>query len=100
EVRRHTPEVARALHQHASDMAGFFASVTPISVDVGVLERSDRVLVIPGTFAWDDVGTWAALRRVRQADAFGNAASGRVHAIESANNVVHSENATVVLYGV
>ena len=37
----------------------------PISVDEGVLERSPRVLVIPGDFGWDDVGTWAALHRVR-----------------------------------
>lgn len=100
EVRRHTPEVATALHAHAQDMAGFFGAVTPISVDVGVLERSDRVLVVPGSFDWDDVGTWAALRRVRRVDRSKNATHGSVHAVEAENNVVHSVNTTVVLYGV
>ena len=30
-----------------------------------MLERSERVAVVPGSFGWDDVGTWAALGRVR-----------------------------------
>src|SRR5581483_4987567 len=54
DVRRHTQEIAPALHAHADDIAGFFAAVQPISVDVGVLERTDRVVVIPGDFGWDD----------------------------------------------
>ena len=49
DVRRLTPEVAGALHAHADDLNAFFAAVTPISVDVGVLERSDRVVVLPAT---------------------------------------------------
>ena len=100
DVRRLTPEIAPALHAHADDLDGFFAAVTPISVDVGVLERSDRVVVLPGDFGWDDVGTWAALRRVRAHDRAGNAANGKVYAVEASDNVVHSEGASVVLYGV
>lgn len=100
DVRRLTPEIAPALHAHASDIDAFFASVTPISVDVGVLERSDRVVVLAGDFGWDDVGTWAALRRVRPQDADGNAMNGRVYAHDASGNVVHAEHGTVVLYGV
>jgi mannose-1-phosphate guanylyltransferase len=65
-----------------------------------VLERSDRVVVMPGDFGWDDVGTWGALRRVRDTDANGNAVSGRVHAVDASGNVVHARDGTVVLYGV
>jgi mannose-1-phosphate guanylyltransferase len=100
DVRRLTPEVAPALHAHADDLAAFFAAVTPVSVDVGVLERSDRVVVVPGDFGWDDVGTWGALQRVRAPDHYGNAASGRTYAIDAERNVVHAEGKTVVLYGV
>jgi mannose-1-phosphate guanylyltransferase len=78
----------------------YFAAVTPISVDVGVLERSDRVRVLPGDFGWDDVGTWGALRRVKPEDESGNVSSGSVQAVESVGNVVHAENGSVVLYGV
>jgi len=116
EVRAVTPEVARALGAAAAETHGrsnvggnaadaaaaarFFAAVTPISVDVGVLERSGRVRVLPGDFGWDDVGTWGALRRVKPEDDNGNVASGDVHAVESVGNVVHAEDGTVVLYGV
>lgn len=100
DVRQLTPEVAPALHKFAHDIRGFFTAVTPVSVDVGVLERSTRVVVMPGDFGWDDVGTWAALKRVRPNDETGNAAQGRVYAVDSHDNVVHAPNASVVMYGV
>jgi mannose-1-phosphate guanylyltransferase len=101
EVRALTPEIAPQLAAHPGDLAGFFGAVTSgIAVDVGVLERSSRVLVLRGDFGWDDVGTWAALRRVRAHDSHGNAISGRVFALDARDNVVHAEGNGVVLYGV
>jgi len=101
EVRARCPEVAPALpHAERGELRAFFEACTPISVDHGVLERSGKVLVIPGDFGWDDVGTWAALHRVRARDAHGNAAAGDAHLVESNGNVVHADGHTVVLYGV
>lgn len=101
EVRQHCPEVAPALARFPTDLARFFEAIPmPIPVDVGVLERSKRVVVIPGDFGWDDIGTWAALRRVRDTDGGGNVTSGDVHVVNSRNNVVHAEGNEVVLYGV
>ena len=99
QVRAHTPEVARALDT-ADDLEAFFAAVKPVSVDVGVLERSDRVRVVPGDFGWDDVGTWGALRRVKAQDDSGNVTHGDVFAQDARGNVVHADANTVVLYGV
>ena len=100
EINALTPEVAPALAQFGDDLVQFFAHVQPIAIDVGVLERSQRVLVIPGSFGWDDVGTWSALRRVREQDASGNTLQGRTHVLQSGGNVVFSEGSAVVLYGV
>ncbi len=100
EVAAHTPEVAPALRESAGDVQRFFGAVKNVAVDVGVLERSARVLVVPGNFGWDDVGTWAALRRVRRHDAAGNALFGRVHVVDARDNVVHTEGSDVVLFGV
>lgn len=99
EVRALTPEVAPALAAGA-DIERFFQLTTSTSVDVGVLERSARVMVLPGEFGWDDVGTWASLRRVRERDTAGNALNGDVHVVDARDNVVHAEGNTVVLYGV
>jgi mannose-1-phosphate guanylyltransferase len=100
DVRRLTPEVAPSLHAHAKDIESFFRAVTPISVDHGVLERSDRVMVMSGDFDWDDVGTWGSLHRVRRRDASDNAMTGSTHAVQARGNVVHAEGTRVVLYGV
>jgi mannose-1-phosphate guanylyltransferase len=112
EIRAVTPEVSAALGGHGGDdgergnreganrAARFFEEVIPISVDVGVLERSGRVRVLTGDFGWDDVGTWGALRRIKAEDESGNVTAGRVHALESVGNVVHTEAGTVVLFGV
>ena len=100
EIRELTPEVQPALEQAGDDLQAFFAAAKSVAIDVGVLERSNRVLVIPGRFGWDDVGTWAALHRVRAHDGQDNAAQGRLHAVRSTGNVVHAEHGAVVLYGV
>jgi mannose-1-phosphate guanylyltransferase len=100
ELHRHCPEVATALEAFGDDREAFFGAVRPIAIDVGVLERSDRVLVLPGDFGWSDVGTWAALLAVRTADAQGNVPSGSAYLREARGAVVHADGSTVVLYGV
>jgi mannose-1-phosphate guanylyltransferase len=102
EVDEHTPELAAALrHGINGDASQFFGSVImPVSVDVGVLERSNKVMVVPGDFGWDDVGTWAALSRVRNKDEFGNVTTGDAHLLDCADNVVHADSGQVVMYGV
>jgi mannose-1-phosphate guanylyltransferase len=102
EVDQHTPELAAALrHGRSGDASQFFGSVImPVSVDVGVLERSSKVMVVPGDFGWDDVGTWAALSRVRSMDEFGNVTTGDAHLLDCSDNVVHADSGQVVMYGV
>ena len=106
EIDLRCPEVAPALRALDGSASGdealrrFFADVTPVAVDIGVMERSPRVLVLAGDFGWDDVGTWGALGRVRQLDGGGNAAHGRVHLLDARRNVVHAGGNAVILYGV
>lgn len=101
EVRLHTPEVAGALPAlERGDAGAFFRDVTPVSIDVGLLERSRAVAVVRGAFAWDDVGSWEALARVRPSDPSGNVLVGPGFLHESADCVVWSEGDAVVLSGV
>ncbi|HEX6251866.1 MAG TPA: sugar phosphate nucleotidyltransferase [Gemmatimonadaceae bacterium] len=98
ELAAHTPEIAPALLIDTA--TEFFATVKPVSVDVGLLERSSNVLVLPGDFGWDDVGTWGALVRTRRLDAAGNVTHGEVHSLDASGNVAWSDGAAIVLYGV
>ncbi|EYB66756.1 mannose-1-phosphate guanylyltransferase [Deinococcus phoenicis] len=41
-----------------------FPGLQKISIDYAILEKSDRVAVIPAEFGWDDLGDWNALERL------------------------------------
>jgi mannose-1-phosphate guanylyltransferase len=101
EVEAHTPEIAPQLPAlKASEVERFFREVTPISIDVGLLERSPSVAVVSGSFAWDDIGTWQALTRVRPKDPSGNLAVGNAFLHDSEDCIVWSDRDIIVLSGV
>ncbi len=82
------------------DVAGFFAAVTPVSVDVAVLERTKRLAVVTGNFPWDDIGSWDALLRIRTPDAHGNVVVGNVTlAGDVHGSVVWSDSEHVAVLG-
>jgi mannose-1-phosphate guanylyltransferase len=101
-LARYTPEIASGLDQLAAgDIDAWVARLGPtVSIERGLLERAERLLVVSGDVAWDDIGTWASLRRARELDDDGNGALGGVSFVDSENNIVHAEGGTVVLYGV
>ncbi len=85
----------------AGDVPRFFAAVTPVAVDVAVLERTKRLAVVTGAFAWDDIGSWDALLRIRKPDARGNVTIGNVTLGDDVRrSVVWSENEHVAVVGV
>ncbi|HUF11744.1 MAG TPA: sugar phosphate nucleotidyltransferase [Longimicrobiales bacterium] len=100
EVRAHTPELASLLPLlDAGDVAGFFDAAPILSIDEGVLERSERVAVVRATFRWDDVGAWDAVARTLPADGRGNVAHGAAYAIDSDGCIAWSDDAPIVLFG-
>lgn len=100
EVRRHTPEIAEHLALlDAGEVDTFFERVPTLNIDPGVLERSDRVAVAAATFAWDDIGTWEAVARMRESDAAGNVTEGDVQVVDSTNCIAYATDGTIVLFG-
>lgn len=101
ETKALAPEIAPHLPLlERGDVPGFFAAVTPVAIDVSHFERSHDVAVVPGAFPWDDVGTWAALARVREHDAAGNVSAGEVVAHEASDCVAWADDGALVLDGV
>lgn len=82
-----------------NDLTGFARAVRSISIERGLLERTQDMIVLPMECGWDDVGTWACLRRARDLDDDGNGAIGDAQFVDSTSNVVHSEDGHVVLFG-
>ena len=101
QIGKHTPEIAPALPAlQRGDVATFFREVKAVSIDVGLLERSPMVAVVPGNFTWDDVGTWDALARVRPRDKQGNVTQGPVYLHQVEDSIVWSDGDPVILAGV
>jgi mannose-1-phosphate guanylyltransferase len=76
-----TPRAARVLR-------AVFPECPSVSIDYGVMEKSDRIAVIPADFGWSDVGSFAALSEVRVPDAQGNVCDGEALVLDGRNNVV------------
>lgn len=96
ELERHLPALASRFDSlgeahEAGDVEGLaalYGALEDLSFDHGVLERSDRVAVLPVSFGWSDVGHWDALPDVRETDSAGNVRLGDVVALDCEQSVL------------
>lgn len=68
-----------------------------ISVDFAIMEKTDKLSVIPADFGWDDIGGWKALKRYIKADENGNIIKGNVALDNASNNIVYSTDKPIIL---
>ena len=67
-----------------------FPQMKSISIDYAVLERASQVSVLEATFAWDDVGSWQSLTRLRGSDADDNTIDGPFCGVDTKGCIVRS----------
>ena len=71
---------------------GVAYSLTPkISIDYGLLEKTDKVAVVPMPVVWNDLGSFEALYSIHEKDSAGNAVDGEYLSPDGHNNFIHSE---------
>jgi len=69
-----------------------------ISIDYGIMEKADNVYVIPSSFGWSDLGTWASAYETMEKDYLENAVAGdNVVIIDAQRNMVHVNKDKLVL---
>lgn len=114
ELERHAPELlAKAIEcQMASQPdevgsflqqelpAEHFGVLEDISIDYALMERSERVAVVPATFDWSDIGSWGALSALVEPDAQNNRVAGSAIFVDSRDNFVQSEGRLIATVGV
>jgi mannose-1-phosphate guanylyltransferase/mannose-1-phosphate guanylyltransferase/mannose-6-phosphate isomerase len=79
---------------------GWFKQCPSISIDVAVMERSDKVAVAPVSAGWSDIGSFAALAEALAPDADGNVLEGHALAIDAKGCLVRSDGPMVMAIGV
>jgi mannose-1-phosphate guanylyltransferase/mannose-6-phosphate isomerase len=110
EIQQHLPKVYQVVQAIlAESRAGgtfqdavekHFAAMPSISIDYGVLEKSDRVSLIPCDIGWNDVGSWQAVHEISAKDENGNALQGNVIAVGCKNSLIRAEKRLVAAIGI
>jgi len=77
-----------------------YRKFTSVSIDYGIMEKSEDIYTIPGTFGWDDVGSWLALERIRKSNEYGNVINGNVITIDSKNCIIEGGKKLIAAVGV
>jgi mannose-1-phosphate guanylyltransferase len=73
-----------------SDISALYAKMPRIPVDIGIMEKAEKRVVIPVHYDWSDVGSWRALSEISPVDDLGNTLPPAHLEIRSKNNYVHS----------
>ncbi|MFA6909344.1 MAG: sugar phosphate nucleotidyltransferase [Patescibacteria group bacterium] len=63
--------------QEQSAIGKFFPRMKPISIDFGIMEKLKRMLVIPASMGWADIGHWRTVHEMSASDGDGNMVRGR-----------------------
>jgi len=81
-------------------LEGLYTRIGNVSIDYGVMEKADNVLVIRGSFVWDDFADWEIIANIVAADENGNVTMGKTIALGSKNSLIWSEDGVVAVLGV
>ncbi|KJS12087.1 MAG: mannose-1-phosphate guanyltransferase [Peptococcaceae bacterium BRH_c8a] len=99
EIKRYSPEVYEAFQLENINQS--FEKTPAISIDYGIMEKSERVAVIPLNIKWTDLGSFDAFYDEFEKDENGNITFDGEILIESYDNIVYTSKAkTVALIGV
>jgi mannose-1-phosphate guanylyltransferase len=71
-----------------------------ISIDYGIMEKSQRVHLIKGEFSWSDVGSWEEVYQLTPKNKDGNAFIGNVFTEMTADTYIYSPDKFAAVIGV
>lgn len=60
-----------------------YADLPSVSIDHGVMEKAERVSVVPGSFGWSDLGSWTTAWELAPKDDADNAVTGDTIAVDA-----------------
>lgn len=111
EFEKHLPDMFSELRHcsaefytntHNAAVKDFYHASESISIDYGIMERSESVFVVPGEFGWNDVGSWTAVFDLAEKNNLGNSVQtlNATFAASENNLVVSSSEKMISLVGV
>ena len=108
-LKAHAPDILAATSgaitsatRHGSHVlpdADAFAASPSDSIDYAVMEKADKVAVVPVSMGWSDVGSWDALHTLGSDDD-GHAHHGSVLALDTSNCLLRSDGIRIAAVGI
>lgn len=106
EIEKYMPDLYRGLMkikekigtpQEKEVASKVFKNLESTSIDYGVMEKTDRALVIPADMKWSDVGSWVALEEILEKDEQGNVVLNKHLGIDTQNCIIWTRKPVVTL---
>ena len=76
-----------------------FTGLQSQSIDYGIMEKADDIYILPGTFGWDDVGSWLAVERIQKSNEFGNVVNGNIITVNTSNCIIQGSKKLIATVG-
>ncbi|MHC1698917.1 MAG: mannose-1-phosphate guanylyltransferase [Geobacteraceae bacterium] len=113
-IRTHMPELwgglavldvpgcLSRLHSLKAQVADLYGRIESQSIDYGVMEKAEGVVVLPSSFGWSDVGSWSAVPEILPAGQDGNIVmdAGTTVFLDASGCLVRGGDKVVALVGV
>ena len=107
--KKHLPDLYNALKNLSgkffnpnfeTELEDTYKKINGISIDYGIMEKANDVLVIKGDFGWSDFGSWDEVYLSSTKNENGNVAVGEHIMINSNNSYIYSPNKLVATIGI
>lgn len=92
--QQHMPKMYQTLltiQQHPERLGELYPTLEKVAVDYAIIEKTKKILAIPGKFGWNDIGDWARLKDELVSAEADNYSKGDHLDIGSKNTLVFSE---------
>jgi len=108
EIKKHMPDLFEGLMQieeqinspnFAEILSNIYGQLKSISIDYGIMEKSNNVFLVKGNFQWSDVGSWEAVYQLSEKDKEGNVKLGGVYTDMVLDSYIYSPDKFTAVIG-
>jgi mannose-1-phosphate guanylyltransferase len=108
EIRKFMPELYEGLEHikksiHAPDfeevLSQVYGQLKNISIDYGIMEKSQKVFLTKGDFSWSDVGSWEEVYQLSEKNVEGNALVGKIFTDGTSESYIYSPDKLTAVIG-
>jgi mannose-1-phosphate guanylyltransferase len=87
ELHTHAPEIIGPLEQHGPSI---YPKLPKLSIDYALMEKTQKAVIVPVSFAWDDLGDWNAIERLLKQEGQANVELGQHIGLDTTGSLIYA----------